>query len=81
MTGSRAVASGPGGEVTRAPEERPALETATAVWTGAEVLTGAVALAAHLPRPDDRGPARVGHGFDLTPEAVVAIHAIEGSAR
>lgn len=77
MTGSPGIRTAAGADAIRPPEERPALETATTVWTREEVLAGAEALAAHLPRPEGRGPARVGHGFDLTPEAVVAVHAIE----
>jgi len=60
-----------------AEESRVAIETGTAVWTPTELSEASAALASQLPRSCAGGRARVGHAFALSPEAVVALRAIE----
>ncbi|MDH3733422.1 MAG: acyl--CoA ligase [Gemmatimonadota bacterium] len=72
--------AGSGSAVAAGLPDAVALESASAAWTYAELGTAAAALAARLhalPGGIDR--PRVGHAFDLTPEAVVAIHAVARS--
>jgi len=69
------------------PEDSPAIESASALWTYGDLARAAEALAAHLTslgtpasRPGSQSSSlaalRIGHAFDLSPEAIVAVHGV-----